>query len=94
MSFLGIAIGLSSYVIIGILHPEVIKTEYYFGKKVWPIFAVLGTICLLVSLFVQSIFFSILLAVLGFSLYWSIFELFEQEKRVAKGWFPRNPKKK
>ncbi|MBO7202199.1 MAG: DUF4491 family protein [Paludibacteraceae bacterium] len=94
MSFLGIAIGLSSFVIIGILHPVVIKTEYYFGKKVWPIFAVLGTICLLVSLFVQSIFFSILLAVLGFSLYWSIFELFEQEKRVAKGWFPRNPKKK
>ena len=94
MSFWGIAIGLSSFVIIGILHPVVIKTEYYFGKKVWPIFAVLGTICLLVSLFVQSIFFSILLAVLGFSLYWSIFELFEQEKRVAKGWFPRNPKKK
>lgn len=94
MSFLGIAIGLSSFVIIGILHPVVIKTEYYFGKKVWPIFAVLGTICLLVSLFVQSIFFSILLAVLGFSLYWSIFELFEQEKRVEKGWFPRNPKKK
>lgn len=94
MSFLGIAIGLSSFLIIGILHPVVIKTEYYFGKKVWPIFAVLGTICLLVSLFVQSIFFSILLAVLGFSLYWSIFELFEQEKRVAKGWFPRNPKKK
>jgi hypothetical protein len=94
VSFLGIAIGLSSFLIIGILHPVVIKTEYYFGKKVWPIFAVLGTICLLVSLFVQSIFFSILLAVLGFSLYWSIFELFEQEKRVAKGWFPRNPKKK
>lgn len=94
MSFLGIAIGLSSFLIIGILHPVVIKTEYYFGKKVWPIFAVLGTICLLVSLFVQSIFFSILLAVLGFSLYWSIFELFEQEKRVAKGWFPCNPKKK
>lgn len=94
MSFLGIVIGLSSFVIIGILHPVVIKTEYYFGKKVWPIFAVLGTICLLVSLFVQSISFSILLAVLGFSLYWSIFELFEQEKRVAKGWFPRNPKKK
>lgn len=94
MFFLGIAIGLSSFLIIGILHPVVIKTEYYFGKKVWPIFAVLGTICLLVSLFVQSIFFSILLAVLGFSLYWSIFELFEQEKRVAKGWFPRNPKKK
>ena len=25
---------------------------------------------------------------------WSIKELFEQEERVKKGWFPENPKKK
>jgi len=25
---------------------------------------------------------------------WSILELFEQEERVKKGWFPKNPKKK
>ena len=26
--------------------------------------------------------------------YWSIGELFEQRERVAKGWFPKNPKRK
>ncbi|WP_423893355.1 DUF4491 family protein, partial [Filifactor alocis] len=31
---------------------------------------------------------------LGFCLFWSIKELFEQEKRVQKGWYPKNPKKR
>lgn len=30
----------------------------------------------------------------GFSCFWSIKELFEQEKRVEKGWFPKNPRRK
>jgi len=34
------------------------------------------------------------LAVLGFSLLWSIKELSEQKDRVEKGWFPKNPKRK
>jgi len=25
---------------------------------------------------------------------WSIHELFEQEKRVERGWFPKNPNRK
>ncbi|WP_374760603.1 DUF4491 family protein [Clostridium sporogenes] len=37
---------------------------------------------------------SVLLAVLGFSLFWSIGELRQQEERVKKGWFPKNLKKK
>ena len=32
--------------------------------------------------------------VVAFSCFWSILELYEQEKRVARGWFPRNPKRK
>ena len=35
-----------------------------------------------------------LLAVWGASSLWSIGELFEQRERVAKGWFPKNPKRK
>ena len=31
------------------------------------------------------------LAVAGFSSFWAIVELFEQENRVLKGWFPENP---
>lgn len=30
----------------------------------------------------------------AFSFFWSILEVFEQEKRVLKGWFPENPKRK
>lgn len=31
------------------------------------------------------------LGILGFSLLWSIGELFHQKHRVEKGWFPKNP---
>ena len=37
---------------------------------------------------------SVLIAVFGITCIWSIKELFEQEERVKKGWFPENPKKK
>ena len=36
---------------------------------------------------------STLLAVWGASSFWSIGELFEQRKRVAKGWFPKRETK-
>lgn len=90
MNWYGIEIG----VIIGILHPVVIKVEYYWGKKMWPAFLLLGIGCNVVSLVVDHIVISVLLAVLGFSLFWSIGELHQQEERVKKGWFPKNPKKK
>ena len=93
MNFQGIIIGLGAFLIIGLLHPVVIKVEYHFGKKAWPVFLVLGILCNVLSLFAQNIVATVLLAVLGFSLFWSIGELFHQEKRVERGWFPRNPKK-
>jgi len=93
MYFSGVIVGLGTFLIIGILHPVVIKSEYHFGKKCWPAFAILGAICCVASLFISNLVISILLAVLGFSLFWSIHELFEQEKRVRKGWYPSNLKK-
>ena len=42
MNFEGAAIGLLVFMIIGVFHPMVIKTEYYFGKKVWPIYFIIG----------------------------------------------------
>ena len=30
----------------------------------------------------------------AFSCFWSILELFQQKKRVERGWFPANPKRK
>lgn len=32
--------------------------------------------------------------VTAFSCFWSILELIQQERRVQKGWFPANPKRK
>ena len=94
MNFSGILIGLGSFLIIGLLHPVVIHVEYRWGKKTWPAFLVPGLACIAASVFLQPYWAAALLAVLGFSLLWSIHELFEQEERVRKGWFPANPDKK
>lgn len=94
MYFTGIIIGLASFLIIGIFHPIVIKTEYYYGKKAWPFFALGGLLSCAASVFVASVTASALLALLGFTMFWSIHELYEQEERVKKGWFPANPNKK
>lgn len=94
MSYTGIIIGACTFLIIGLLHPVVIKVEYYFGKKTWPVFLIAGIICIILSLFADLVLVGVLLAVLGFSLLWGIRELFEQEERVRKGWFPENPNKK
>jgi hypothetical protein len=93
-SFAGILIGIGAFLIIGLLHPVVIKGEYYFGVKIWPWFLIGGILCIIGSLLISNIILSSLTGVLGFSLFWSIHELFEQKRRVEKGWFPRNPKKK
>ena len=36
---------------------------------------------------------SAILGVLGATCLWTIGEIFEQRKRVKKGWFPMNPKR-
>ena len=46
------------------------------------------------SIFIADIILSSLLGVFAFSSFWTIKELFEQEERVKKGWFPKNPKRK
>ena len=78
---------------IGFFHPVVIKAEYYLGVRCWPCFAILGLAALTGSVLVESVIVSVLLGAFAFSSFWSILELFEQQKRVARGWFPKNPKK-
>lgn len=94
MFFTGIIIAVSTFLIIGMCHPLVIKTEYYTGTRFWWLFLVLGLTALVGALFVENVILSSLLGVVGASLLWSIGELFEQVKRVEKGWFPKNPKRK
>lgn len=94
MNFQGLVIGIAAFVIIGVFHPIVIKSEYYIGKKIWPVFLIVGIMLVVVSLFVGNIIISAIIGIIGFSSLWSINEIFEQEERVKKGWFPANPNKK
>ncbi len=93
-SIQGILIGLITFFVIGLFHPLVIKGEYYFGVKIWWIFLVMGVIFLILAYLADTIFLSAVLGILGFSSLWSIHEIKEQENRVRKGWFPKNPKRK
>jgi ABC-type Co2+ transport system permease subunit len=88
VNFQGILAGAASFVIIGLLHPVVIWAEYRFTKSCWWAFLVAGLLATGGSVFVDSVLISCVLAVLGFSLLWCIKELYEQEERVRKGWYP------
>ena len=92
--FYGLIIGAATFLIIGLFHPLVIKGEYYFGVKIWWVLLLLGLLGIAGSLIVANEVISILLGVFAFSSLWGIGEVFEQRKRVQKGWFPSNPKKK
>lgn len=94
MNFTGLIIGAATFLCIGLFHPIVVKTEYYFGTKPWWIFLAVGIASIAGALFVGNVVASSLMGVFGFSCLWSILELFEQKKRVEKNWFPRNPKRK
>ncbi len=94
MSFEGIVLGASVFLIIGIFHPIVIKMEYYWGKRSWWVLLLGGIIFCILSLFTTNQTLSAIWGATAFSCFWSIHELFEQEQRVLKGWFPMNPKRK
>ncbi|MBQ7869558.1 MAG: DUF4491 family protein [Prevotella sp.] len=93
MYFTGIIIAVSTFLIIGIFHPIVIKTEYHTGTRFWWLFLIAGIVSVAAALFVENVIVSSILGVLGASCLWSIGELFEQKERVRKGWFPMNPKR-
>lgn len=94
MGYQGVIIGASAFFIIGIFHPIVIKTEFYIGKKAWPVFLIAGVLLVAWSLFIDTLTASAIVSITGFSSLWSIHELIEQEERVRKGWFPDNPNRK
>lgn len=93
MNFTGIIIGVAAFVSIGLFHPIVIKAEYYFGVRCWWVFLLVAVGCIVASLLAEGVVVSTVLGVVAFSSLWSIHELFKQRERVAKGWFPKNPKR-
>lgn len=94
MNWSGIILGASAFLLIGVFHPIVVKAEYHWGKGCWGLFALAGLAACAASFMVADVIMASILGVLGFSCFWSIFELYEQEKRVRKGWFPENPARK
>ena len=93
MNFHGIIIGAAVFLSIGICHPLVIKMEYHWGKRSWWIWMVAGLVCSGMSLIVENQILSIIIGGFAFCCFWGILEMFQQEKRVLKGWFPENPKR-
>ena len=92
MNITGIVLGLVAFLSIGVFHPIVIACEYHFTYRCWPAFLAAGLLLLGVSLKIDRVTISAVVGVVGCSCLWSIIELFEQRKRVQKGWFPANPK--
>jgi len=94
MYFTGITIAVMTFLTIGIWHPIVIKTEYRWGTRPWVVYLLVGIGCIIAALFVANVYLSSFLGVFGASALWGIGELFAQRKRVLKGWFPMNPKRR
>lgn len=82
----GVIIGAAAFLIIGIFHPIVVKCEYYFGEKVWPVFLILGLLTGGASLLTEDYTLSGILGILSCVLLWCIHELKEQAQRVECGW--------
>ena len=82
-----------TFLVIGLFHPLVIKAEYYWGTRSWWLFLLAGIVAAVLSLLIENILLSTICGVFAFSSFWSIKEVFEQEERVLKGWFPKNPKR-
>ena len=89
----GVVIGLGTFLVIGVFHPIVIRSEYHFGVRCWWVFLVAGLAALVGAVVVGGVVASALLGVVGFTCLWSIHELFAQRRRVEKGWFPKKPQK-
>ena len=72
MNLIGILIGVIAFLSIGVFHPVVIKAEYYFSKRIWPVFAGVGIGLLALSLFLEQVVLSSGSAILGITCLWSI----------------------
>ena len=94
MYFTGIIIAVCTLLIIGLWHPIVIKAEYRWGTRPWSVFLLVGLVCVFVALFIENAVVSAVIGVFGASALWGIGELFSQKKRVEKGWFPMNPRRR
>lgn len=93
LNFSGAIVAAAAIFIVGAMHPVIVIAEFYLSSKVWPIFLIAGTAACAGSLFVSNDMASSILCILGFVLFWGIVAIREQERRVERGWSPKNPKR-
>ncbi|GEM_PF-138065 len=89
----GIIIGAATFLIISKARYLTILAEYYFSKRFWIGFLIFGLAMLVIAAVLQPMELSAFFAIMGFTYLWGIGEIIEQEERVRKGWFPKNPKR-
>lgn len=93
LNYYGVFIAMVMLFATGLGHIAVIKGEYYFGVKLWPVFFILGVLCVIFSIIIENILLSGSLGILGVTFLWGIHELILQRERVRKGWFPKRDSK-
>ncbi len=93
MNFEGVFLGIATIGIIALARWLVIKGEYYFTKWLWIAFLLVGLVGIFLSLWITQRLLAAIASIAGFCLLWGIGELIQQEKRVEKGWFPKNPRR-
>lgn len=88
-----VVFGLLSLLMMGSYYPVVIKGEYYFSRKIWPIFLATGLAALALSTRMEGLS-CWLTAFFGAVNIWAVVEIREQAERVQQGRYPKNPKRK
>jgi len=90
----GLIVGAATFLIIVFGRWACIAGEYYFTKRLWIAFLITGIASLAATLIIDAVIPASILSIFGLTMLWGIHEIIEQEERVAKGWFPENPKRK
>jgi hypothetical protein len=93
MNYFGLLTGIVTLFIIGLGFPIVIRGERVLGYLWSPYMLAVGIVLIVVSLFIQVDWLSVMIGVLGATFAWGSTELKEQAIRTELGWYPLNPNK-
>jgi hypothetical protein len=93
MNSFGLLMGIGTFFIIGLGFPLVIQGERMFGHLWWPYMLGVGIVLIVISLFIQAAWLSVVIGVFGATFAWGATELKEQAVRTELGWYPLNPNK-
>jgi hypothetical protein len=93
MNYFGILVGITTLFMIGLGFPLVIYGERIFGYLWWPYILTIGLLLIIVSLFIDIDWLSVMIGVLGATFVWGSTELKEQAVRAEIGWYPFNKNK-